>query len=522
MSPFFLRAVVTFIAAYTPLYYGLLLAVPAGWKGTVSDIVSPLGMAAALWILWKGLRSKEKGERRRWTFFFIGSCFYFAAETIWRGSDLLAWQGHNPMLSLGDAFYLAVPIFYFIAIVYSQNHTNKAATLRVLFDLVIIMTVASTLEWHFLLSPHLTYSPDGELGAKVISLLYPVLSAGGWTGSLLFYLRYRERGRREFGELCSIAAVGLWSLANHLYFIRNIAGTYASGDLIDPIWMLALHLMAMASVLPAAAPAGVPPPQGGVRIEHRVQTLMPYLAACVLIGCMLLTEMVRTPLWLGMIATTLLVLARQVLAILDYEKLLGIVSRSNQELERLHRENLYHKEELERTIRQLGELNAMKEAEARTDFLTGLNNRRSINEWMYRHAAAQRKLAVVLLDIDHFKKINDTYGHDTGDIVLTEVSRILRDTAGPSDLAGRFGGEEFIVLQPDTGLEDGAAFAERLRSRIAGHAFEAGAGGPIRVTVSLGITVWNGDRDDIPSMLKRADRSLYMAKRKGRNTVVCM
>ncbi|AFH65538.2 hypothetical protein B2K_33380 [Paenibacillus mucilaginosus K02] len=523
LTPSFRRPALGFLVLYTPLYYMLLFLVPASLRGPAADLLSPLGAAGALWILWKGMKSKEPGERMRWRFFFIGTCFYNVVEFLWRGTDLLAWKGHSPIASVYDLLYVFIPLCYFAGITYSLNRPSRSAALRVLFDLVIIVAVACTLEWQFLLAPHLAGAADSEKGAMMLSFLYPVMSAGGWIGSVLFYLRYREHSRRNAGELCGIGAVGVWTAVNHLYFILNIEGHYASGSWIDPLWTLGLHLLALASILPDT-PQNFPVPDRpkAKRIEHRLQTLLPYLAASLLICFVFFDAKEWRPLTIGMMVTTLLVLARQVVAILSYEKLLGVVSRSHEELERLHRENLYHKEELERTIGQLNELNASREAEARTDFLTGLSNRRSINEWLHKHAAAQRKLSVVLLDIDHFKKINDTYGHDTGDVVLTEISRVLRDTAGPADLVGRFGGEEFIVLLPEAGIEQAAAFAERLRQRIAGHSFQYGPGGPERVTVSIGLTVWNGAKDDIPAMLKRADRSLYMAKRQGRNTVVSM
>lgn len=523
LTPSFLRPAVWFLVFFTPFYWVMLLLVPASLKGTAADILSPLGAAGALWIIWKGMKSKGPGERRRWQFFFIGSCIYLVLECLWRGTDLLVWKGHSPISSVYDVLYVFIPLCYFVGIIYSLNRPGRSDVLRVLFDLVIIMAVACTLEWQFLLAPYLTGASDSEKGSMILSFLYPVLAAGGWIGCLLFYLRYREHSRRNVGELCAIGAVGCWTAANHLYFIQNIQGNYASGSWVDPLWSLGLHLLALASILPDSprtSPAKARPKTQ--RIEHRLQTLLPYLAAGTLI-CFVLFEFKRwQPLTIGMMVTTLLVLARQVVVIVSYEKLLGVVSRSHDELERLHRENLYHKEQLERTIGQLNELNASREAEARTDFLTGLSNRRSINEWLHRHAAAQRRLSVVLLDVDHFKRINDTYGHDTGDVVLAEISRLLRDSAGPADLVGRFGGEEFIVLLPDAGPEQTAVFAERLRQRVAGHSFQYIPGGPERVTVSIGITVWNGEKDDIPAMLKRADRSLYMAKRQGRNTVVSM
>ena len=159
-----------------------------------------------------------------------------------------------------------------------------------------------------------------------------------------------------------------------------------------------------------------------------------------------------------------------------------------------------------------------------TDGLTGLHNRR----YLERHLAAmvqqavarQKPLSVLVLDIDHFKPINDNYGHAVGDDVLREFSRRVRKTVRGFDRACRFGGEEFVVVMPDTDVALALVVGERLRQKIATDRFNVpNSGGGIDVTVSIGIASLVSSADTPDALLKRADDALYRAKRAGRNRV---
>jgi two-component system cell cycle response regulator len=159
-----------------------------------------------------------------------------------------------------------------------------------------------------------------------------------------------------------------------------------------------------------------------------------------------------------------------------------------------------------------------------TDELTGLYNRR----YFERHLSillgkAQeqaRDMALMLIDMDYFKSVNDTHGHDTGDAVLREFADRLRRNIRGVDLACRFGGEEFVVLMPDTDFRQAQGVAERVRTAIAERGFDVGNGHLLPVTISVGLAL-NEQATDTPDvLLKRADVALYRAKRGGRNRVV--
>ncbi len=160
-----------------------------------------------------------------------------------------------------------------------------------------------------------------------------------------------------------------------------------------------------------------------------------------------------------------------------------------------------------------------------TDGLTGLHNRRYFDTHlkllMDRAAVRGRPLSICMTDIDRFKQVNDTYGHDAGDEVLREFANRIRTTVRGADLACRFGGEEFVVVMPDTSAEMAAGVAERLRMIIESLPFPVPqADGVLKVTASMGIATLRPGADTAEALLKRADTALYQAKHEGRNRVV--
>jgi two-component system, cell cycle response regulator len=160
-----------------------------------------------------------------------------------------------------------------------------------------------------------------------------------------------------------------------------------------------------------------------------------------------------------------------------------------------------------------------------TDALTGLFNRRYMESHLatlIEQAVARGKpLTALVLDIDYFKSVNDSHGHDAGDDVLREFALRIKRSIRGIDLACRYGGEEFVLIMPETDMAVAAMVAERLRRRIAADPFAIQQGSrSIAVTISIGIAALRGKEDSAAGLLKRADQALYRAKRDGRNRVV--
>ena len=160
-----------------------------------------------------------------------------------------------------------------------------------------------------------------------------------------------------------------------------------------------------------------------------------------------------------------------------------------------------------------------------TDQLTGLYNRRYLSNHLERliikSVENDRPISLLVIDIDHFKVVNDSHGHDVGDEVLKEFARRLSSNVRGIDLACRYGGEEFVVAMPETDEAFAYMVAERLRQDVAEIPFKVKTEeGELNITISIGITNWEGQGDNVDALLKRADQALYKAKRDGRNRVV--
>ncbi|MFH1057149.1 MAG: GGDEF domain-containing protein [Pseudomonadota bacterium] len=192
-----------------------------------------------------------------------------------------------------------------------------------------------------------------------------------------------------------------------------------------------------------------------------------------------------------------------------------------------------HEQDLQEKITELNQeielrhtLEERLAREATLDPLTGAANRRKLDEIAHRSLALarrhRRELGLVLLDIDHFKAINDRFGHQVGDQVLIELVRAIQADLREEDSLARYGGEEFVALLPDTGLDQALEIAERLRRLVEGLRLAgagAGASGPVRLTLSLGVSAFQAGDGSLGPILARADVALYQAKAGGRNQV---
>ncbi len=170
--------------------------------------------------------------------------------------------------------------------------------------------------------------------------------------------------------------------------------------------------------------------------------------------------------------------------------------------------------------------NTRLEALAHTDPLTQLVNRRALTIRMVTEMERVRRynapLSMLLIDLDHFKLVNDTYGHMAGDDVLASVATLLQRAVRSVDMVARYGGEEFVIVLPETGRQGAVAFAERIREKVSSHGFRIGETNAIHVTTSIGVATYPSPRlDSVEDLFRAADIALYRAKGNGRNLVCC-
>jgi diguanylate cyclase (GGDEF)-like protein len=205
---------------------------------------------------------------------------------------------------------------------------------------------------------------------------------------------------------------------------------------------------------------------------------------------------------------------------------ISFVCNTTDELEYLKEQISYIKSYINESIPSIEVkllMNALQES-AFTDGLTGLYNRKFLEEHSKKlipHAKRDNfNIGVLLLDMDHFKAVNDEYGHDIGDKVLKELARILVENVRESDLVVRYGGEEFIILLVNIGEDEALMVANKIKQKVAENEIDVYAGSKLKKTISIGLSMYPKDSSSFDSVIKNADIALYEAKHKGRNQVI--
>ena len=168
------------------------------------------------------------------------------------------------------------------------------------------------------------------------------------------------------------------------------------------------------------------------------------------------------------------------------------------------------------SLSQIQETLGILKKDSSTDHLTGLYNRRGLDDEIRRLAAKETPFSVLALDIDRFKEVNDKFGHPVGDLVLKALARVMLACSRSDDICCRSGGEEFLIVLPDVGIDEALGKAERLRLATKTTSMPAGVG---QITISVGVAAWNGASDNVENVLAAADSALYFSKNGGRDQV---
>ncbi len=389
---------------------------------------------------------------------------------IWYWLDLL---GLEPFPSTADIFYLAAYPLFMAALWLLGCRTDRDD--GALSDALIVGTSATVLGWALLIAPYMQ-DPSLSMSQLIVSAAYPI--ADLILIPLVLRLIFLQQ-TRILAHLFLLAGMLAYLAADLLYAHGNLVGWYAPGGFTDWLWLLAYALVAAAAWHPSAA---LEPFIHASNAELSRRRLFLLSVASVLVPAIILltagrdTELVRV----GAIAAIVLLL----LVMHRMDGLLRDSQRQSEELARL----------------------------ARLDPLTGAVNRRQLSDDLGREMARAERtgapLGLAFFDLDHFKKFNDTYGHSAGDTLLQELVIAWQKDLRPSDVLARFGGEEFLVVLPDTDMETGGQVIERLRSRV-----------PHNQTCSAGFANFQpGEGAD--AFIHRADEALYAAKDAGRNRLV--
>lgn len=237
----------------------------------------------------------------------------------------------------------------------------------------------------------------------------------------------------------------------------------------------------------------------------------------------LTVDSVYLPSWITYVFTVVLAVAASIAAIsMSNHHLASALIKSRQSQNELTALNKDLENQVSKRTQELQDAKKYAEQQARTDVLTGLNNRRAFFEYAEVMDSQARRYkhtyAIAMIDIDHFKSVNDTCGHDAGDVALNAVGQLILKSLRETDIIGRIGGEEFAVILPETGTTEGAALVDRLRRTIEDAIIETPKDA-VRLTASIGIAALEDPNDPLERVMANADAALYRAKNTGRNKI---
>lgn len=506
----------TVIVFYSILYYLCLLLFPSA-QIVLSDLFSVIGELAAVTVIALAFRLQTKEYRITWIAMLAGVASYLLGDVLWSVKELLFHQ-EVPFPSICDVFYLISSLIFIVGFFLYIRRENPFLFVRTGFDVLITMVIGATLIWKFELIP---ISQDFTLSMlqKIVSVSYPIFDLAFLGGIFSLFFFFSSKIRINAANLLLSAAFLLMVIADQIY-LTDVFSEYVSGGLLDPMWPISLLLIALAALWPPYKTEKSPIQAIKLKkskfiILEYFRFLLPYLGACFLVILASYEYLTRDPLIVGIIISGMLVMIRQIFTLLENQRLMSLVQEANRTLEE-------NKTALEKQNFELRRLSKLSEYEANTDFLTGLFNRRYIYRYLrsFSKLRAHEKieLSVLLIDVDQFKQINDTYGHERGDAALKMIGQVIRASIRSSDMAARFGGDEFIIVLPNADSEFmdfmGHTLLEQIRELRCPRTEES-----ISVTVSIGGSRWAGNARtyDINRIVTDADKALYEAKSAGRN-----
>ena len=454
----------------------------------VSDVAFlPIGIAAAA-MAWRAAAhpALDQSTRRAWTLIGVAFFSWWCGDVTWFWFESI--RGIQPFPSAADAGYLCFyPLFLWGILTMPGAPRAALDRTKVWLDAGTVVLGGTMAIWYLVISPTVAQH-QAHFFTKALSVAYPVGDLVLVFGVATLLLRHPGRERVAALRLLVLGAA-LFVVADVVYARLNLSNSYKGPGSPDIFWMLALTVFLIAGAVQRRRAAQPDEPYIAELAPARVSKL-PYLALAVGYGFMLWVagRQAVSPLnglVIGAVGLTLLVAARQMAA---------------------QQENL-------RLTSALVEL-------ATVDPLTGLHNRRSFfelaeREWT-RTARSGAPLTAVMLDIDHFKAINDRCGHAAGDEVLATVARRCAAELRSVDVLGRYGGDELVALLPDSATVDAIAVAERVRAAMAHQSVPTDVG-PIEVYVSIGVATAASGATSLRALLSQADAALYAAKFHGRN-----
>jgi len=477
--------------------YGLAFVVWTAfhWGGdsartTVVDVAfTPVNLLGAL-LAWRAAHRLAGDPRRRaWLLISAALGVWWLGDVNWAISDLV--RHTTPFPSWSDVGYLAFyPLLMAGLLTYPAAPRRRGERLKLTLDVATVVIAGAMVVWFVAIGPTTQAGNDGLLPSTV-TLAYPVGDLVVIFAVVVLMLRGISRADKTVLSI-ALAAIGLFVAADLAYARLSLNSNYQAGSWPDACWMLAQCLLVGAAALQGRRAGADAPPVPTSQPQTARVSRLPYLAMAigiVLVGVVALktAENPLNGLIVGTVLLVAVVMVRQLLA---------------------QREN----------VRLLARTTAL----AATDTLTGLTNRRTFFEeahalLAHAHASGQ-SVSALMIDVDDFKHVNDTYGHAAGDLVLHTIGIIGCQHIRSTDLLARYGGDEFVALLPSADLDAATRVAQRFADAVAAQAFNFDDHTDVTLTLSIGAACAQTDQS-LTDLLARADHALYDAKRAGRARV---
>ncbi|SDZ47264.1 diguanylate cyclase (GGDEF) domain-containing protein [Micromonospora pattaloongensis] len=494
----------------------------------VADVFGDTSVRQVLWLVVCALGSSPfffriargwRGLSLPWRLVAAGFAVRLLSDTVWT-VEYVSGGNDAPFPSYNDVGFVASYVLLIAGLVLAGRQ-RRGQGRRMMLDALIVSAGFAVLDWVFLFHPYLHQSPLAGLG-PILALIYPLcdLALFAATVKLLFSASARSPANRLV-----LLAVGAMLAANTVYFSNATATTRTVDVLDNGLWMVSYLLLGLAGLHPAMLWTARPGTNNRTPLSSR-RTLA--FAVATLIGPASLLGMAATTdadawhaeEWRHLAVPALLSGALSVLLVVRLSLVARVAQHRSVELDRRTVELDQQARDLAEALEERTALEQQLRHHALHDPLTGLANRGLLAErmeWAFSRRDGAARHALLLIDLDGFKDVNDTLGHGSGDELLMEVAVRLRELAAPADTLARLGGDEFALFIEDVEPVQAAYLAERAREAI--KAPLPVAGRTVYLSASIGLVQISDTRVTPQNALADADLALYAAKRAGRDRV---